>query len=56
LRVRPANRFKDETVFFRFEISCVFAGSPRYRLLGPKPTKDLAKELAIAWRVRQAMG
>jgi len=27
-------------VFLRFEISCVFAGSPRYLDLGPKPTKE----------------
>jgi len=28
-------------VFLRLDISCVFAASPRYLLLGPKPTSDL---------------
>lgn len=32
-------------MFLRLEISCVFAGSPRYLDLGPKPTKDLPKVL-----------
>lgn len=27
-------------MFLRLEISCVFAASPRYLLLGPKPTRD----------------
>ena len=37
----PARRFREEIVFLRFEISWVFAASPRYLLLGPKPTSDL---------------
>lgn len=28
-------------MFLRLEISCVFAGSPRYLLLGPNPTREL---------------
>ena len=28
-------------MFFRLEISCVFAVSPRYRDLGPNPTSEL---------------
>jgi hypothetical protein len=38
---RPSSRFRELTVFFRFDISCVLAASPRYRDLGPKPTSDL---------------
>lgn len=41
LRERPARRTNDETVFFRLETSWFFAVSPRYLLLGPKPTSDL---------------
>jgi hypothetical protein len=32
---------KHETVFLRLETSWFFAASPRYLLLGPKPTSDL---------------
>lgn len=35
-------------MFFRLEISCVFAGSPRYLDLGPKPTRDLPMIIRIA--------
>lgn len=42
--VRPRSRFKELTVFLRLEISWVFAGSPRYRDLGPNPTRDLKIE------------
>ena len=38
---RPARRFSDPTVFLRLEISWVFAGSPRYLLFGPNPTREL---------------
>lgn len=41
LRLRPARRTKEETVFLRLEISWFFAASPMYLLLGPKPTSDL---------------
>lgn len=41
LRLRPARRGRLPTVFLRLEISCVFAASPRYLLLGPKPTSVL---------------
>lgn len=40
--------FREPTVFFRFDISCVFAASPRYRLLGPKPTRDLQQNSQIS--------
>lgn len=39
--MRPARRLRELTVFFKLEISWVFAGSPRYLLLGPKPTREL---------------
>lgn len=39
--MRPTRRLRELTVFFRLEISWVFAGSPRYLLLGPKPTREL---------------
>jgi hypothetical protein len=42
LRVRPARRLNEETVFLRLETSWFFAGSPMYLLLGPKPTRDLS--------------
>jgi len=38
---RPASRLREPTVFFRLEISWVFAGSPKYLDLGPKPTREL---------------
>lgn len=36
----PARRLRELTVFFKLEISCVFAFSPKYLVLGPKPTSD----------------
>lgn len=41
LKLRPANRVRQLTVFLRLEISWFFAGSPMYLLLGPNATKDL---------------
>src|SRR4051812_12841433 len=38
---RPASLLRQPTVFLKFEISCDLAASPRYRLLGPKPTREL---------------
>ena len=46
LRERPARRLRELTVFLRLEISWVFAVSPRYLVLGPKPTREL---LAVSY-------
>ena len=54
-KARPANRFKDPTVFFRLEISWVFADSPRYRDLGPKPTRDLPVVLEVNGRRKNVL-
>jgi len=54
VRLRPARRTKEETVFLRLEISWFLAVSPTYLLLGPKPTSDgvarLETSFAIYWR------
>lgn len=41
LKLLPANRVRQPTVFLRLEISWFLAGSPMYLLLGPKATRDL---------------
>lgn len=42
LYVRPISRFKPPMVLRKFEVSSVFAASPRDRCFGPKETSDLS--------------
>lgn len=39
--VRPINLLREPTVLRKFDVSCVFAASPRMRDLGPNATREL---------------